>query len=168
MRNLQSFVSTNNNTIWDEAVNTGAIEKANHEIEIERAKLLDLHNMMSPSPQMGNLLPNLQLMEYLSHPDHLDAEEKAESAQVSLLTNKYLGDLMELDDNEIELDPSDVSHEDHRELINTTIGRRRQQLEAHLMELSKRIDAKEELIHQLQVSQERYKVSFIQPVHFIF
>jgi hypothetical protein len=24
------------------------------------------------------------------------------------------------------------------------------------------------LIHQLQVSQERYKVSFIQPVHFIF
>lgn len=147
--------------IWDKAVDLDAVEKASKEIEMERAQLSDLQSTISSSPG-PRLQQEEEIVENLSHSDHLEAEETAEHAQVSALTNKYLGDFIELEE---EVDTFVVAAESEQveEHINEldTSGRRRQkQLEAHMIELSHRIDAKEELIQQLQVSQERYAVSF--------
>jgi hypothetical protein len=37
-------------------------------------------------------------------------------------------------------------------------------MEAHLLEISRGIEAKEDLINQLQLSQEKYAVSFVPPL----
>jgi hypothetical protein len=97
--------------------------------------------------------------------ENVDSEERAEEEQLTALTLKYSG----IDDEEEVMlvnkarspspenpaDDSDVGKSDEEKLAE----QRRAQIEADLLEISRIIESKEELISQLQCSQAKYSVS---------
>ena len=90
----------------------------------------------------------------MSQSQNLDAEVEAEEKAVQDLKAKYLG---KFDDDEIDSPKNDDSHHQVVEENNENMSVR---LEANLNELSSSIDAKEELIQKLLLSQEKYEVGF--------
>ena len=102
-----------------------------------------------------------KVLESISHADQLEAEEEAETTEITTITSKYLANSLDDEEHCNDVDPEEkVALE--RELDQSAIEgslRHQQQMEAHLLEISRSIEAKEDLINQLQVSQEKYAVS---------
>lgn len=107
----------------------------------------------SESPELNKL--RAQMFGSMAQPKNLDAEVEAEEKAVKALTNKYLGQQIEEDEDPTENSMSE-SHTDIPIEAFTV------QLEAEVFELSTSISAKEELIQKLQVSQQKYEVSYFQ------
>lgn len=98
----------------------------------------------------------------ISRSNQLEAEEQAESTEIARITRKYLTEDHE-DDEQCRVAPKKqelVALKDewvHDEIDGSV--RLTQQIEAQLFEISRSIEAKEDLINQLQLSQEKYAVS---------
>jgi len=84
----------------------------------------------------------------ISPTDQLDAEEKAEQAELVSITTKFLDEDDERGSNAIRQEEESLSKEGSE--------RHRQLIEASLLELTNSIDEKETLIEQLQRSEEKY------------
>ena len=133
------------------------------------------HPERAESPELSRL--RAQMFGSMSQSNHLDAEVEAEEKARNALTEKYLE--RSADDNGTKY-LSDQRNDSRNSSMTLTgaegqnlldellqsgenglleiAGRSNQQLEADLFELSNSIMAKEELIHQLQSSQEKYEV----------
>lgn len=104
------------------------------------------------SPEFVRL--HSSVLQSISHSDQLEAEEQAECAEIATITSKYLdddeptGDAQESQGISVQ---QDLSNDEIEGSLRQT-----QKMEAHLLEISRSIDAKEELINQLQLSQEKY------------
>jgi hypothetical protein len=109
------------------------------------------------SPEFARL--HSRVLQSISHSDQLVAEEQAESAEIANIANKYLDDDEPMADAEGKPNDSLQIEEMELEVIDGSL-RQTQQMEAHLLEISRSIEAKEDLINQLQLSQEKYAVSF--------
>ena len=110
------------------------------------------------SPEFAKL--HSRVLQSISHSDQLEAEEQAETAEIAKITEKFLDDdepVVEAE--EMKTDALQIVELDH-EAIEGSL-RQTQQMEAHLLEISRSIEAKEDLINQLQLSQEKYSVSFV-------
>ena len=109
------------------------------------------------SPEFVRL--HSRVLQSISHEDQLEAEERAEAAEVATITDKYLDD----DGNMIDSEGNPIvtlqDEQDHGAIEGSL--RQTQKMEAHLLEISRSIEAKEDLINQLQLSQEKYAVSFV-------
>ena len=129
----------------------------------------------SESPELSRL--RAQVFGSMSQSNHLDAEVEAEEKARDALTKKYLERSTSEDGTKPINTKNDDSHNNSIALTGTegqtlldallhdgddgwhdAAGRSHQQLEADLYELSNSIVVKEELIHQLQSSQEKYEV----------
>ena len=115
------------------------------------------HLERSESPELSRL--RAQVMGSMSSKDQLDAEVEAAEQAVQALTTKYLaqenvGD-EEHDDSHHATNPG-VDEEAQRQQ-ELEMLRHHQELEALLYELDNSIGAKEELIQQLQTSQDKYE-----------
>lgn len=115
------------------------------------------HLERSESPELSRL--RAQVVGSMSSTDQLDAEVEAAEQAVQALTTKYLiqesGGDDEHDDSHHATNPAvdeEAQHQQELEMI-----RHHQELESHLYELDNSIGAKEELIQQLQTSQEKYE-----------
>jgi hypothetical protein len=101
-------------------------------------------------------------LQSISRSNQLEAEEQAESTEITRITSKYLTEDHD-DDEQCRVAPKKqelVALKD--ELVHDEIDgsvRLTQQIEAQLFEISRSIEAKEDLINQLQLSQEKYAVS---------
>ncbi len=113
------------------------------------------------SPEFSKL--HSRVLQSLSHSDQLEAEEQAETAEIAKITNKFLDDDEPMIDTEERENQSFQIEELDHEAIDGSL-RQTQQMEAHLLEISRGIEAKEDLINQLQLSQEKYAVSFVPPL----
>lgn len=163
-----------------------AVRKASIPVELEfgdvsspraqRDKLLPAASALSPtppetatasdtntleSPELSRL--HCQVLQSLSHSDQLEAEEHAETAEITTITSKYLDGDVDDDDDDLS---SGVQVNQNLSVEGELGGnaiegslRQTQQMEAHLLEISRSIEAKEDLINQLQLSQEKYAVS---------
>ena len=106
------------------------------------------------SPELSRL--KAQMMGSMSHEEQLDAEVKAAEKAVENITNRFLrqsrDDLNDGEDDDEGLTPiaQNLSHD--LDLLH-----KQQQMEADLLEIDQSIVAKEELIQQLQTSQEKYE-----------
>jgi hypothetical protein len=106
----------------------------------------------SESPELSRL--RAQMFGSMAKSNNLDAEVEAEEKAVVELTTKYLGRIGEEDE-----DGQPVSETDEHEHRDTIIQDATVLLEAEMFELSTSINAKEELIQKLEVSQKKYEVS---------
>lgn len=88
----------------------------------------------------------------------MDKEERAEEAQLQNLTRKYLQDHDDEDGEQYIDEPQGDTGEPDVAASDTTIDTRL--IRADLVELSRNIAAKEDLIGQLRLSQEKYSVRF--------
>jgi kinesin family protein 4/21/27 len=115
------------------------------------------HLERSESPELSRL--RTQVMASMSTTDQLDAEVEAAEQAVQALTTKYLaqenGGDDDNDDSHHATNPA-VDEETQRQQ-ELEMLRHHQELEAHLYDLDNSIGAKEELIQQLQTSQEKYE-----------
>jgi hypothetical protein len=101
-----------------------------------------------------------KVLQSISHSDQLEAEEQAESTEIATITGKYLE--LDLDDDEQCRTVPEKKELENDELVHDWTGgslRQTQMIEAHLFEISRSIEAKKDLINQLQLSQEKYAVS---------
>jgi hypothetical protein len=129
------------------------------------------HTNRAESPELSRL--RAQVFGSMSQSNNLDAEVEAEEKAFEALTRKFLDDDQSTANNNDSLtlcdDPhrSSVDHIIEAEKMSTGDGeqtmleyggRSHLQIEADLFELSDSIFAKEELIQQLQMSQEKYEV----------
>lgn len=102
-----------------------------------------------------------QVLKSLSQSDQLEAEELAETAEIATITTKYLdGDVDDDDDLSSGVQINQNLSVEGELGVNSIEGslRQTQQMEAHLLEISRSIEAKEDLINQLQLSQAKYAV----------
>lgn len=110
------------------------------------------------SPEFARLHSRVLLS--MSHSDQLEAEEQAETVEIANITSKYLDDDEPEDGSKENTSGSlQIAELDHA-VIDGSL-RQTQKMEAHLLEISRSIEAKEDLINQLQLSQEKYAVSFL-------
>lgn len=154
------------------------IQRARKVIDEEKAHLNDIQRALadaSPTrvplacvPLSGNdidpdslELLSLRKVVCQSMPQIGQVDTEAETRELEAISQKYLKrDDFDADDLQSECPQDEEENqallENDSEVEDETFRRRRQQLEAHLLELSQSIDAKEELIEQLQVSQQKY------------
>lgn len=158
------------------------IEKASKVLDEEKAQLSSLQKALSQSavnspsstsgdydgdtapdsPEMNAL--RAKVLGSISLSDQLDAEEAASQADLLALTKKYSQEALSDDDDDAQIHVSDdvgAQHEHDAVDTDDSSVRRRRQWEAHMLELSKSIDTKQELIEQLQMSQQKYAVSVV-------
>jgi hypothetical protein len=101
-----------------------------------------------------------KVLQSISHSDQLEVEEQAESTEIATITGKYLEP--DLDDDEQCRAVPETQELQTDEYVHGWTGgslRQTQVIEAHLCEISRSIETKEDLINQLQLSQEKYAVS---------
>jgi kinesin family protein 4/21/27 len=111
------------------------------------------------SPELARL--SSKVLQSIPHSDQLEAEEQAESTEIATITRKYCAE--DLDDEQCRTvlgkqEPATQKDELGHDRINGSL-RQTQIIEAHMFEISRSIEAKEDLINQLQLSQEKYAVS---------
>lgn len=106
----------------------------------------------SESPELSRL--RAQMFGSMAKSNNLDAEVEAEEKAVVDLTTKYLGRIGEEDDEDSH-PVSEIDGPRHGDILGEDFTVR---LEAEVFELSTSINAKEELIEKLQVSQRKYEV----------
>lgn len=87
-----------------------------------------------------------QVLQSISPREQLEAEQKAAEEEISVITNAFLGDDEELDENSPVVTEAMTDDRHHLQ----------QQLEVDLIDLSRSINEKETLIQQLQQSQKKY------------
>ena len=142
----------------DREQSLSVIDKANLVLSEEKAQLVSLQKKLKQSP-VRSLSKELARVR-VSEADQLDAEENAEREELSAITRKFLPDEGDIDEQE---DAEVGDESEHPTLMDEEATeasmRLRQQMEAQLYEISRSIESKEELIEQLQISQEKYAVS---------
>ena len=146
----------------------------------EQASLLhnDEYGNAGDSPELARLKSRVYAS--ISPTDQLEEEEKAEEAEISAITDKYLPE----DDENVETNKPATQNNadkkastaaslattegtltaasetnDNNEAEAAKIEAERRELEANLSQLSRSIQEKEGLIEQLQLSEEKYSVS---------
>jgi len=135
-----------------------SIEQAKRALEKDRERLMRIQSSLDGNGEAQHI-GELQSIEEASgivrveSSQSLDQQDKAEEAQLSVLTKKYLGDADDYDEQE-QLDSESVNR--HADDESPTVERRQRHLQADLVELARNIAAKEDLIDQLQLSQEKY------------
>ncbi len=105
------------------------------------------------SPELSRL--RAQMFGSMAQAKNLDAEVEAEEKAVAVLTTKYLGEDV---DEDHEVTAYQPGSETDLNLVDTDDEIFAVRLEAEVFELSTSINAKEELIQKLQVSQKKYEV----------
>lgn len=148
-----------------------SIDRAKKALEIDRQRLAQIHsNLAFNNPSKGELESLQQLQQ---HPDDsndndeacsVDQQDKAERAQLHVLTRKYLGDDHDSDDVDESHHRDDDSWSNHHagdegasHASNSPEPVQRQRhLQSDLVELARNIAAKQDLIDQLRLSQEKF------------
>ena len=105
--------------------------------------------------------PMFSRLQSISHSFQVEAEEQAESTEIATITSKYLAEDLD-DDEQCHVTPKEELLDLKDEVVHDGIDKSvhlTQQIEAQLFEISRSIEAKEDLINQLQLSQEKYAVS---------
>ena len=141
-----------------------SIEKAKEALENDRQRLSSLQSALLSQEEsdLETLATHgIQRNESLAteKASQFDAEERAEEAQLQSLTTKYLeqGGHDEEDDN---TDGTVAENDTENLQTPPSPGQKHRYIEADLVELSRGIAAKEDLIDQLKLSQEKYAVSY--------
>jgi hypothetical protein len=138
---------------WDDH-DEDAIQRLNQNVEEDRRKLARLRS------ELGETDTNPPL----DTPSRMDREEKAEEAQIKELTEKYIE---EDDESHISAcaSPAQANDENDLPVNEATVDTR--VIRSDLIELSRNIAAKEDLIGQLRLSQEKYAVSVMSVLDFL-
>lgn len=151
-----------------------SIEKAKRALERDREKLAQIQSNLTSDGETpaGGELESLQHSGDSDDVDaassgSLDQREQAEQAELNVLTKKYLG--ADHDSDEVETHDGDDERSHNAETpgdgdigstcSSPTPNKRHRHLQADLVELARNIAAKEDLIDQLRLSQEKYAVS---------
>ena len=145
--NEESFSSVNNAKSSNEK-RTQLMAQLQGELltSISPEKTNCLHPIDNDSLELLRLRSNV--IQSISPNDQLDAEEKAEQAELAATTSKFL-DNEGGDESNLQTDQEDTT-------IDEVSQRHRQLIEASLVELTNSIDEKENLIEQLLLSEEKY------------
>ena len=157
----------------EEMENSFSIEQASQEMEAERQRLSAIQTELlsvslgpNGSPQKSQssgsgTFRNTAAGDDRTGVDHVDVEEKAEEEHLTALTLKYSA--MD-DEDEVMVVNNQDSPRMEKPATDAAVAEakaaahRRAQIEADLLEISRIIESKEELISQLQCSQAKYSV----------
>lgn len=137
-----------------EASEEVAIALAKEALELDRKRLASLQ---AASPRKGDL-NSMQAEGSEGTPlNDGDQVEQNEFAKLNTLTKKYLG---EDHDSDGDGDGDDEHEPDQDASESSALEGRHRHIQADLVELTRSIAAKEDLIDQLRLSQEKYAVRF--------
>jgi hypothetical protein len=154
----------------DDQTSHFSVERAKKQLDQDKKRLSSLRNTMfldesDPDLSAGN--DDQDESRAISQDFRLDAEAKAEEAELNALTNKYLDQGGHVEDDD-DPDSTAPSVESKSEAVLSSPGKRQWNMQTDLVELSRGIAAKEDLIDQLKLSQEKYAVRFVSCVRRIY
>jgi hypothetical protein len=136
-----------------------SVEKAKKALDEDKKRLSSLRSTMSldeSDPDLFAMNGIQDESQALDQVGQLDTEAQAEEAEINALTDKYLDQGGYTEDD----DPDSSAPVSKSEAVPSLPGPRKGNIQADLIELSKGIAAKEDLIDQLKLSQEKYAVRF--------
>jgi Kinesin motor domain len=144
---------------------TFSIEKANQDMRVDRERLAAIQSELLLQNGTLTTSPFTESREGVHDSLHLvDSVEKAEEEHLTELTLKYSHideeDEVMVVDNKDSPRVVESSNATQIESAGKVAEQRRAQIEADLLEISRIIESKEELISQLQCSQAKYSVCF--------
>lgn len=165
LRDAQAKASAHLDWMGGNLHEDASIEKAKLGLEKDRERLAHIQSTLSSTNPSGDQEEPLHLDDDDASSGSLDREEQAERAKLTVLTRKYLGgdsddehDVIIGEDNQSLRQQEDAEDQENDELSPQMPDRRQRHLQADLVELSRNIAAKEDLIGQLRLSQEKYAV----------
>jgi Kinesin motor domain len=142
-----------------------SVEKANQDMREERERLVAIQNELLVQDGPPTMTHYKESREGVDESlDLADSEEKAEEEHLTELTLKYSH--IDDEDEVVIVDHTnsprlvEASNATQIESAGKVAEQRRAQIEADLLEISRIIESKEELISQLQCSQAKYSVCF--------
>jgi len=134
-----------------------SIDEARMVLGEDQAKLEALKFSMSSSDDDSQASVSSHEDDDFETTQQLEAEEKAEEAHLSKLTEKYLAKSGHVEDEEEAVAAESADEGQDANVIKDTYQRHRH-IKASLDDLSRSIAAKEDLINQLKLSQEKFAV----------
>jgi hypothetical protein len=133
------------------------VEKAKKALDEDKKRLSIVRSTMSlyeSDPDLFAVNDIQDESQALDQGSQLDTEAQTEEAEIKSLTDKYLDQGGYVEDD----DPDSTAPVNKSEAVPSLPGPRKGNIQADLIELTRGIAAKEDLIDQLKLSQEKYAV----------
>jgi hypothetical protein len=144
-----------------------SVEKAKKALDEDKKRLSSLRSTMlldESDLDLSAVNDGLDESQALDQGGQLDTEAQVEEAEINALTDKYLDQGGYVEDD----DPDSTAPVNKSEAVPSLPGRQKGNIQADLIELSRGIAAKEDLIDQLKLSQEKYAVRLASGVRSIY